>query len=67
MERHCKNAEAVAQFLAARPEVEAVSYPTLAGDPYHEAAKKYLPDGLHPSDAGNAKIAARLQAFLESL
>lgn len=45
MERHCKNAEAVAQFLAARPEVEAVSYPTLAGDPYHEAAKKYLPDG----------------------
>ena len=29
--------------------------------------KKYLPDGLHPSDAGNAKIAARLQAFLESL
>lgn len=45
MERHCKNAEAVAQFLAARPEVEAVSYPTLADDPYHEAAKKYLPDG----------------------
>lgn len=45
MERHCKNAEAVAQFLAARPEVEAASYPTLAGDPYHEAAKKYLPDG----------------------
>lgn len=45
MERHCKNAEAVAQFLAARPEVEAVSYPTLVGDPYHEAAKKYLPDG----------------------
>lgn len=45
MERHCKNAEAVAQFLAARPEVEAVSYPTLAGDPYHKAAKKYLPDG----------------------
>ena len=29
--------------------------------------EKYLPDGLHPSDAGNAKIAARLQAFLESL
>lgn len=45
MERHCKNAEAVAQFLSARPEVESVSYPTLSGDPYHEMAKKYLPDG----------------------
>lgn len=29
--------------------------------------EKFLPDGLHPNDAGNAKIAARLQAFLESL
>lgn len=45
MERHCRNAEKVAEFLAARPEVEGVSYPTLAGDPYHEMAKKYLPDG----------------------
>ncbi len=27
----------------------------------------YCPDGLHPNDAGNAKIARRLKAFLESL
>lgn len=28
---------------------------------------RFMPDGLHPSDAGAAKIAARLQGFLESL
>ncbi len=27
----------------------------------------YCPDGLHPNDAGNEKIARRLKAFLESL
>lgn len=27
----------------------------------------YCPDGLHPNDLGNEKIAARLQAFLEAL
>ena len=29
--------------------------------------KAYCPDGLHPNDAGNLKIARRLKAFLESL
>ncbi len=29
--------------------------------------KLFLPDGLHPNDAGHLKIAARLQGFLESL
>ncbi|HIV02585.1 MAG TPA: aminotransferase class V-fold PLP-dependent enzyme [Candidatus Aphodoplasma excrementigallinarum] len=45
MERHCQNAAAVASFLSARPEIESVSYPTLNGDPYHEMAAKYLPNG----------------------
>ena len=27
----------------------------------------YMPDGLHPNDAGHAKIAARLKGFLECL
>lgn len=29
--------------------------------------EKYMPDGLHPSDAGNAKIAAYLEAFLKTI
>ena len=29
--------------------------------------EKYCPDGLHPSDAGNKRIAERLAGFLKSL
>ncbi len=45
MERHCRNAEKVAQYLAGRPEVEFVNYPTLPGNPYQALAEKYLPQG----------------------
>lgn len=45
MERHCRNAERAAEFLAASPKVEFVHYPTLAGDRYHSRARKYLPHG----------------------
>lgn len=29
--------------------------------------EKYLPDGIHPNDAGNLRIAKRLEGFLKSL
>ena len=45
MERHCRNAEKAAQYLAGRPEVEFVNYPTLPGNPYQALAEKYLPQG----------------------
>lgn len=45
MERYCKNALAVAEFLSECEDVVSVSYPGLAADKYHERAKKYLPDG----------------------
>ncbi len=45
MERHCENGQAVAEFLAQRPEVEAVHFCGLPGDPYHALAEKYLPHG----------------------
>ena len=43
--RHCENARLVAEYLAAHEKVEYVHYPTLAGDPYHARALKYLPNG----------------------
>lgn len=43
--RHCENALKIAEFLNAHPAVEYVHYPALAGDPYHERAQKYLPNG----------------------
>ncbi|MBR2636455.1 MAG: aminotransferase class I/II-fold pyridoxal phosphate-dependent enzyme [Oscillospiraceae bacterium] len=45
MERYCKNAQIVAEFLAANDKVEFVNYPGLATDPYHKLAEKYLPLG----------------------
>ncbi len=45
MQRHCENGQAVAEFLQAHPKVSHVSYCGLPGDPYHERALKYLPNG----------------------
>ena len=45
MKRHCENGQAVAEFLQSHPKVERVHYCGLPGDPYHERALKYLPNG----------------------
>lgn len=45
MERHSSNAQKVAEFLKHHPKVAWVRYPGLSGDPSHELAQKYLPDG----------------------
>ncbi|HEU5432707.1 MAG TPA: PLP-dependent transferase, partial [Thermomicrobiales bacterium] len=45
MERHCRNAEQVAQFLNDHPSVGWVSYPGLPESPYRALAAKYLPRG----------------------
>ncbi|HVW39925.1 MAG TPA: cystathionine gamma-synthase [Amycolatopsis sp.] len=42
MERHCDNAERVAEALAAHPKVAQVYYPGLAGHPGHEVAAKQM-------------------------
>lgn len=43
-ERHSKNAQAIAEFLAKRPEVERVFYPGLSSDPGHKLATKQMSD-----------------------
>lgn len=45
VERHCQNALAIAQFLAASPKVAWVNYPALPGDKYHARQQKYAPKG----------------------
>lgn len=45
MERHCANAQRVAQFLQADPHVAWVRYCGLEGDECHALAQKYLPHG----------------------
>lgn len=45
MEKHCRNAEIVANFLAAHPKIEHIAYPGLPNSPDRELAAKYLPKG----------------------
>ena len=45
MPRHIENAQAVAEYLQDRPEVESVSYPGLESDRYHALAQKYFGNG----------------------
>jgi O-acetylhomoserine (thiol)-lyase len=46
MDRHCSNAQAVAEHLEAHKAVKWVTYPGLKSHPDHERAKKYLPKGV---------------------
>jgi cystathionine beta-lyase/cystathionine gamma-synthase len=43
-ERHCRNAQAVAEYLESRPEVEVVYYPGLESDPGHALAQRQMHD-----------------------
>src|ERR1700719_530747 len=45
MRKHCDNTLAVSSWLAGHPKIAWVSYPGLAGDRYHNLAKKYVPKG----------------------
>lgn len=45
MERHCANAQRIAEFLKEQPDVEFINYPGLKDDRYHALAQKYLPKG----------------------
>jgi O-acetylhomoserine (thiol)-lyase len=45
MQRHCENAQAVAEFLEGHPAVSWVSYAGLKSSPFHKLATRYLPQG----------------------
>lgn len=45
MERHCQNAQKVAEYLAKHPKVAWVNYPGLQENKYYELAEKYMPNG----------------------
>ncbi|MEY8576199.1 PLP-dependent transferase [Oscillospiraceae bacterium 21-37] len=45
MERHCQNAQKVAEYLQSDPRVSWVNHPGLPGNPYYTLAQKYMPHG----------------------
>ncbi|MFO8027780.1 MAG: aminotransferase class I/II-fold pyridoxal phosphate-dependent enzyme [Opitutales bacterium] len=52
MERHCRNALKVAEFLEAHEAVDWVNYPGLPGNRHHPAAQKYFAPGHHGALVG---------------
>ena len=45
MERHCSNAQAIAEYLSKNDKISWVKYCGLPGDKYYELGQKYLPNG----------------------
>lgn len=45
MERHCYNAQKVAEYLEKNDKISWVNYPGLKNNKYHMLAQKYLPNG----------------------
>ena len=45
MKQYCENGMKVAEFLEKSDKIEAVNYPRLKNNKYHELAQKYLPNG----------------------
>jgi len=46
MERHCTNAQAVAEYLEEHPKIEAVHYPGLTSHPQYKLAQKQMKGGF---------------------
>ena len=71
MRRHCDNALAVAEHLAAHPAVGWVSYAALPGNRYNELAKRYCPKGaggvftfgVRGGYEAGVKLVGKLQLF----
>lgn len=64
MEAHCRNATAVAQFLADHPAVERVIYPGLDSHPQYEVARRQMrgPGGMISFLPKGGEAAARIVA-----
>ncbi|MFC1755393.1 O-acetylhomoserine aminocarboxypropyltransferase/cysteine synthase family protein [Thermoproteota archaeon] len=68
MERHCSNAEKVADYLEKNNNVDWVRYPGLKSHPTHDIAKKYLKKGFGGMVVFGVKGGAKAgKAFIENL
>lgn len=69
MERHCQNAQKVAEYLEAHEKVAWVNYPGLKGNKYYALAQKYMPNGtcgvISFGLKGGRDAAAEMMDYLE--
>ena len=45
VERHCRNAQKIAEYLAKNSKIGSINYPSLEGSKYYDLCKKYLKNG----------------------
>lgn len=64
MERHCRNAQKIAEFLQNHPKVEQVRYPGLMSHPQHDIARKQML--LHGSPNGGPLVAFSVKGGKEA-
>ena len=71
MERHCQNAQKVAEFLNSHEKIAWVNYAGLEGNKYYERAKKYMPNAtcgvISFGVKGGRKAAEAFMAKLEQI
>ncbi len=67
MERHCENAQAVADFLQSHQAVEKVYYPGLASHPQHALAKRQMPKGFGGIVTVDLGSRERVESFIRQL
>ena len=69
MERHCENAQKIAEYLSNHEKIGWVRYPGLPGDAEFERAQKYLPNGscgvISFGVKGGKEAAAKFMAGLK--
>ena len=69
MERHCYNAQKVAEFLEQHSKVAWVNYPGLKSNRYYDMARKYMPKGtcgvISFGLKGGREAASRMMDCLE--
>ena len=67
MDRHCRSAQTIAEFLVKCPQVAAVHYPGLASHPQHALAKRQMsqPGGMIAFDLHGGVDAGR--RFIDAL
>ncbi|MBR4086231.1 MAG: O-acetylhomoserine aminocarboxypropyltransferase/cysteine synthase [Clostridia bacterium] len=69
MERHCANAQKIAEYLSNHAKIGWVRYPGLPGDAEYERAQKYLPNGscgvISFGVKGGKEAAAKFMAGLK--
>ena len=70
MQRHCENAQRIAEWLSKHPKVESVIYPGLASHPQHALAKRQMAAGggmvsaiVKGGEAAALRVLERCQIF----